>query len=253
MAWFEHQDVRIYYEEMGAGDPVLLLPGFTESFTEFGDLIDALAPHYRVIAADLPGSGRSEPQPRDFPPDLYERDAHTMLALMEHVGTGPYHLLGFSDGGESALLMGVHDKGAIRSIVVWGAAGSLDPGASHMLDAIYSLVDSPPDFWRDWHDQLVRHYGEATARSTTQSWATAARAIVDAGGHISLTRVQEIKCPVLVIAGENDPFAPEHFVSDLVSRIPNAELIVVPETGHGVHLQRRDWFNDTVLSWLSRP
>src|SRR5213083_757151 len=65
MFWFEHNSNRIYYEEQGSGAPVLLLPGFTQSIEEWSPFREALAAAgYRVIAADLPGSGRSEPQPR---------------------------------------------------------------------------------------------------------------------------------------------------------------------------------------------
>ena len=68
MAWFEHNGSRIYYEEQGSGAAVLVLPGFAGSIEEFAVLREALvAAGYRVIAADLPGSGRSEPQPRAYP------------------------------------------------------------------------------------------------------------------------------------------------------------------------------------------
>jgi pimeloyl-ACP methyl ester carboxylesterase len=165
---------------------------------------------------------------------------------------GPYHVLGFSDGGESALFMGIHGSNQIRTIVVWGAAGTLHSGLSWMLDGIHGLIDNPADFQERWRNLLIERHGERAARSTTQSWAKACRSVLDAGGDLSLSRVNEIRCPVLVIAGEDDPFAPTSAVSDLVSRIPNGELMIVPETGHLVHHERRDWFNDTVLSWLAR-
>ena len=64
MAWFEHDGSRIYYEEQGSGTPVLLLPGFSQSIAAYAALRGVLAAAgYRVIAADLPGSGRSGPQP----------------------------------------------------------------------------------------------------------------------------------------------------------------------------------------------
>jgi valacyclovir hydrolase len=66
MAWFEHGDLRIRYEEYGQGDPALLLPGFSQNAEQLATLRDALAARYRVIAADLPGSGRSRPQPRAY-------------------------------------------------------------------------------------------------------------------------------------------------------------------------------------------
>jgi valacyclovir hydrolase len=60
---------------------------------------------YKVIAAGLPGSGRSEPLPRAYTATYYEDDARSFTALLEHLETGPAYLVGFSDGGEVALLM----------------------------------------------------------------------------------------------------------------------------------------------------
>ena len=54
MAWFERAPVRIRYEERGAGDPVLLLPGLGGRIEEMTSVIDALSPEFRVVAADLP-------------------------------------------------------------------------------------------------------------------------------------------------------------------------------------------------------
>ncbi len=111
MAWFEHGTSRIYYQESGSGDPVLMLPGWAGSIEELSELRSALSSSYRVIAADLPGSGRSEPQPRAYPSTYFEDDARSFAALLEHVATGPAHLMGFSDGGEISLIMAINSPG----------------------------------------------------------------------------------------------------------------------------------------------
>ena len=96
MAWFEHGTSRIYYEEQGAGNPILLMPGFSQGIHELMNLRDALAAAgYRVIAADLPGSGRSLPQPRQYTASYYHDDAAAFAALLEQLGTGPAGLMGF--------------------------------------------------------------------------------------------------------------------------------------------------------------
>ena len=110
MAWFEHDGVRIRYEEHGQGDPVLLLPGLGGRLEELASVIDGLSPEFRVVAADLPGSGQSEPIPREYTPDYYENDAGTFAAFVGEVIGGPAHLVGFSDGGEVALLMAIHES-----------------------------------------------------------------------------------------------------------------------------------------------
>src|SRR6266581_8435393 len=127
MAWFEHNTSRIFYEEQGSGTPVLVLPGFAGSIEEFAALREALvAAGYRVIAADLPGSGRSDPQPRTYTATSFEEDAHAFAALLQHLETGSAHLMGFSTGGEISLLMAALIPGVARSVVTWGAAGVLN-------------------------------------------------------------------------------------------------------------------------------
>jgi valacyclovir hydrolase len=136
MAVFEHGTSRIYYEEHGSGETVLLLPGFAGSITELSALREALAARYRVIAADLPGSGRSEPQPREYPPTFYEDDARSFAALLQQLETGPAHLVGFSDGGEVSLLMAALTPNVLRSVVTWGAAGTLPEEQLPLLDSL---------------------------------------------------------------------------------------------------------------------
>src|ERR1044072_6739145 len=114
MASFERDGIRIRYEEYGKGDPVLLLPGFGGRIEELQSVIDGLSPEFRVVAADLPGSGLSEPIPRDYTPDSYQDDAHTFAAFLGEVVGRPAHLVGFSDGGEVALLMAIQDPSTAR-------------------------------------------------------------------------------------------------------------------------------------------
>src|SRR5690242_17759745 len=125
MAWFEGDGVRIRYEEHGSGDPVLLLPGLGVPLEELASVIDGLSRDFRVVAADLPGSGKSEPIPRDYSPDYYEDDARTFAQFVTEVIGEPTHLVGFSDGGEVALLIAIHKPQIARSVATWGAAGSL--------------------------------------------------------------------------------------------------------------------------------
>jgi valacyclovir hydrolase len=101
MPWFEDGASRIYYEESGAGEPVLLLPGFSDRIEGHAALRRALNPDNRVIAADLPGSGRSGPQPREYTASYLADDARSFATLLRCLGTGPTHLVGFSDGARS--------------------------------------------------------------------------------------------------------------------------------------------------------
>jgi valacyclovir hydrolase len=253
MAWFEHGTSRIYYEEQGSGTPVLVLPGFAGSIEGFSALREALvAAGYRVIAADLPGSGRSEPQPRTYTASYYEDDARSFVALLQHLATEPTHLIGFSDGGITALLMAALTPGATRSVVTWGAAGTISDPSGHLVEAVYNVIDHPIPPLQGFHDFLIATYGEANARVMTQSMANAKTDIIGAGGDVSLSKAGNITSPVLLIAGEHDIFAPPALASELAARVRTAEVLVAEGAEHNVYADRPEWLTQTTLDWVGK-
>ena len=253
MFWFEHNSSRIYYEEQGSGAPVLVLPGFAGSIEEFAALREALvAAGYRVIAADLPGSGRSEPQPRAYPATYFEDDARSFAALLQHLAVGPAHLMGFSDGGEISLLMAALMPGVARSVVTWGAAGVLNDPDGRLGEAMYNVVDHPIPPLQQFRDFLIATYGEANARAMTQSLVGALRAIIKDGGDLSFAKAGTITCPVLLIVGEHDFFAPPALASKLAARIRTAEALVAEGAEHNVYGDRPEWLTQTILDWLGK-
>lgn len=251
MSWFDHSGHRIWFEDEGSGDPLLVLPGWTERFDDLSRLIATLRRDYRVIAADLPGSGRSGPQPRDYTVTYYSDDARSFLALLAEIGASPAHLVGFSDGGEVELLMAVHDSAAIRSIAAWGAAGEIAVPPS-LIDAFHDVVDKPADEFQEFSEHLKSAYGETNARRMTQSAAAAWRAMAAAGGDISRSSAAAIACPTLLITGASDFFAPPDVVSRLARAIPRGEFVEAENAGHMLHLERGDWLIETIVNWLAR-
>jgi valacyclovir hydrolase len=250
MAWFEHDGFRIRYEETGNGDPVLLLPGLAGRIEELASVIDGLAAEFRVVAADLPGSGASQPIPRDYTPDYYQEDAATFAAFLGEVIGGPAHLLGFSDGGEVALLMAIQSPSIARSVATWGSAGSVPAEAAEMVAAMGEMVDHPVPGMEPFRAYFVDAYGEDDARRMTRSWSAASTTIVERGGSLSRDRAGEITCPVLLIAGEHDELATPDLVRDLASRIPNAQAVVANGAGHGISWEQPEWLNRTLLEFL---
>ena len=250
MPWFERDGIRIRYEERGKGHPVLLLPGFAGRIEELASVIDALAPEFRVVAADLPGSGQSEPIPRAYTPDYYEDDARTFVSFVGEVIGEPAHLVGFSDGGEVALLMAIQDLAVARSVAAWGAAGSLPADGAGMAAAMGEIVDHPMPGMEGFRDYFVGAYGEEDARLTTRSWSAALAGIIARGGSLARDRAGEITCPVLLITGEHDELATPDVVRDLAGRIPGAQAVVASGAGHGVSWEQPAWLNSTLLAFL---
>ena len=251
MTFYTHGTSQIFYEATGHGEPVILLPGFSERSTDHAALLTLLAAHYRVVAVDLPGSGRSLPQPRSYSVTYYQEDAEALSALIRSQTDGPVHLIGFSDGGEVALLIAALDPDLVRSVLVWGAAGAAPASSGPLLDALEILFDDPVSLVASWGPHLVDRYGEPTARAMIQSFVAALRAIVAAGGDISRGMAGKIACPLLLIAGEDDIFVTRAMADDFAFAARNARAIEVLGAGHDVHNARPDWFAHTVQEWLA--
>ena len=251
MAWFDQEDAHIFYEDSGNGESVLLLPGWGGTIDELVPLREALTPRFRVIAADLPGSGKSGPQPRTYTPGYHERDARALLAMLDAIGASPAHLVGFSDGGEYALLMAAVRPDAVRSVVAWGAAGSLGNNRE-LAGAMSTIIDDPIPPMHEYSEYMKAAYGEANARIMAQSLASTLLAIMDAGGDLSRSRAAEISAPALLIAGENDPMASPALVSDMAQAMQNADFVEAMGAGHAIHHEQSEWLTETVVGWLSK-
>ena len=102
-------------------------------------------------------------------------------------------------------------------------------------------------------NRLVAAYGESNARSMSQSLTSAMTAIIEnCGGDLSLSKADNITCPVLLITGEHDMFAPPALLSQPAARIRNVEVQVVKDAGHDVHNARPEWMAQTLLDWLKK-
>lgn len=253
MAWFEHGNSRIYYEDEGTGDPLLLLPGWSLGIEDMAPVKQALTPHYRVIAADPPGAGRSEPQPREYTASYYHDDARAFLDLLEELRAWPAHLVGFSDGGEYSLLMAELKPDAVRSILTWGSAGHITDSPPGILEVWDQLLDDPIPPLEDFSNYLKSAYGEEGARIMARSVTRAWREIIGAGGDISWKRAGEIACPALLICGENDTFTiTPAMVAEMAEAMQRGEFVEAKGAGHLVHHESPEWLVTTVVDWLAK-
>lgn len=249
ISFFEHNGLGIHYEVTGAGEPVFYLPGFSESIAAHMSLREKLSTHYQVVSADLPGSGQSQPQPRSYTPTYHRDDANAFVALIDAVVGGPVHLIGYSDGGEVALMIASLHPRYTRSVLTWGAVGfASDP--SGVLNDFYNVIDRPSPAFADYSRYLISTYGADRARAMTKSFAANGRAIIDAGGDISRSQASKIECPLVIIVGEHDSSNSIKLAEQYASLVNGGKAIEVAGAGHDVHVSHSAWFDRMVLDWL---
>ncbi|MFW5690939.1 MAG: alpha/beta fold hydrolase [Chloroflexota bacterium] len=231
-----------YVDTGGAGRVILLIHGLLGTgHREFPELVDWLRPHARVIAPTLRGYGESMPKPREFPPDFYQRDADDMLALLDALDIDRAHLMGYSDGGETALCAAATAPDRFLSVVVWGAMGYFGPlvrpGAQRMF----------PATWITPEEIALHHIVHPD--TFILGWIKAVHRMVDTGGDICLSRADRITPPLLMLLGEQDRLNPAEYAQQVVDKTPAGRLVLLP-CGHAVHREVWPQFQQVVGTFL---
>jgi valacyclovir hydrolase len=233
---------RLYYDDLGSGDPVIAIHGWLGTAqVDLANVLDWLSQSYRVLGPSLRGYGDSTPKPRDFPPDFYHRDAREVIAFMDALGIDKAHLLGYSDGGETALCAAGFAPERFRSVAVWGAVGYFGAEMRPVAQANY------PATWMD--DATKQLHGITDADAMVLQWVRALTHMIDRGGDVSLSLAPKISAPTLLMLGERDRLNPQAYGQKLVDALPNGRLEMF-KTGHAIH--QEDWtaFQQVVGAFL---
>ena len=134
---FIHDGVKLYYEVYGTGEPLLMVHGNGGSIADMSAQIAHFRQRYRVIAMDSRDHGRSGDSPDAI---TYEKMTDDLAALLDHLKTGPVNVLGWSDGGIEALLLGMRHPAKVKKIAAMAA--NLNPSDKALHPDALALVKS---------------------------------------------------------------------------------------------------------------
>lgn len=233
---FVHDGVRLYYETYGAGQPLLLVHGNGFSIGSLAAQIAFFRKHYKVIAMDSRDHGRSSDS-RD--PLTYEKMTDDLAALIDHLGLDSVDVVGWSDGGIEALLLGVRHPTKVKKLV--SMAANLNPGPQAFYkeadDLIRSMLASMPDSIRN--TPQGRRELKVTGMTLTEP-------------NIAPATLGRISAPTLILAGDHDVIRLEHVV-DMFNHLPNGQMGIFPNSTHMVPYDDPALFNATVERFLSTP
>jgi pimeloyl-ACP methyl ester carboxylesterase len=119
------------------------------------------------------------------------------------------------------------------------------------LDDLAAAISSPTDALAPLAAYLTAAYGTANATIMTQTWSSAMRDILDAGGDISRSLAARIRCPALLVAGTYDKFCSPEKTRELAEAIPRGQFAEAHGACHEVHISHSDWLSATALRWLA--
>ncbi|XP_014219196.1 valacyclovir hydrolase-like [Copidosoma floridanum] len=243
--------VNINYVKTGVGEhPVLLLPGAVGSiWTDFKPQIEKLDKEkLTVVAWDPPGYGKSRPPNRTFPEDFFRKDAALACNLMKTLGYEKFSLVGWSDGGITALIIAAQYPENVQKIVVFGANSYMAPSEIETYEKIRDI-----NTWSErMRAPMIEVYGEEYFRKTWSDWIDGMKLIYQKNnGDICKADLTKIKCPTLIIHGQKDVMVlPEH-PDYLKSKIENSRVEIFKSGAHNLHLRYAGEFNALVEKFLT--
>lgn len=215
-------------------------------------LCDALG--WRGLVYSRPGYGRSTPRPPDerWAPDFMHRQAYEVLpALLETLGvSGPYWLLGHSDGGSIALLHAAKFPQRVAGAIVL---------APHILVediSVASIAKTREAYLTtDLRSKLARHHADVD--SAFWGWNDIWLDPAFRGWSIE-NEIRDIACPLLAVQGLDDEYGTLEQIRGIARRVPQTQLLELPDCGHSPHRDRPDALISAVSTFahtfvLSQP
>jgi pimeloyl-ACP methyl ester carboxylesterase len=230
---------KLYYEEYGKGQPLLLIHGNSGSIQSMEKQIDYFKNKYRVIIADNRGQGKSELKTDSL---TFNQITADWEALVNYLKLDSVNIVGWSDGGIIALKMGISGKTNIKKIVAMGANLRPDSTAVHA--------------WAINHDKetLKEIKAKIKENDTTQNWDLQKQLVemLLTQPNIPNTDLAKIRAQVLIMAGDEDITKNSHSV-EMYESIPNAQLCIMPGETHYTPVSNPPFFNEIVGRFLSEP
>jgi pimeloyl-ACP methyl ester carboxylesterase len=268
-------DIDVYYEEHGQGDPLLLIMGLAADSVAWTFQVPDFSKHFRTIVFDNRGVGRTS---KPVGPYSIAQLADDAAGVLDALDIRRAHVVGVSMGGMIAQELALRHPERVRGLVlactyarpdaaierqletslgVFGGSrgadgsihvdlGKLDPMMffQHLLPTVFNaqfIMNELPKLIQIFAGSL--QYGFSMDTIMAQVVATQAHDTVD--------RLGQIKSPTLVLTGDRDLLIPSTCSDLLAAKIPGAKLTKIPGGSHGFNFETPDVFNKAVLDFLA--
>ncbi len=238
-----------YWDTGGPGEAIVLLhPGSgSAEFYPYQQPAFAKA-GYRVISYSRRGQYRS-----DFGTDAGTYfAADDLLNLMKHLKVEKFHLVGNALGGYIALDVAISHPDRVLSLVLaCSMMGISDPEYTRTLQ---SLRPKPFDDLPMELKELGPSYRAANPSGVAE-WKklherSGTRSPVRLKNKITWSALADLKAPTLLVTGDADLWIPPYILRQVGAKIPNSKIVIVANSGHGVHWEQPEIFNNAVLEFI---
>ena len=260
------------YRQFGSGPglPLLFLQHFTGTLDNWDPAVtDPLALGRTVILFESAGIGRSNGKV----PETVAGMADHAVKFLDALGLTRVDVLGFSLGGMVAQVMALKHPALLRKIILTGTGPeggvgvAMDrpellkifvdqkmPMSEKLVRLFFETTETSQSAGRQFVERLARRTEDKDTPTTAEAAGAqlaAMAAWAKAGGE-PFADLKKIRHPVLVINGNNDTMIPTVNSFTLSAHLPNAQLIIYPDSGHGALFQHAGAFTSHVSEFLNR-
>jgi pimeloyl-ACP methyl ester carboxylesterase len=256
---------QLFYEDRGAGEPLLVISGFALSSAVLEPMAELWSARFRCITYDHPGTGRSS---KMACPVSTAGLAASATRLLDELDLDSAHIVGLSLGGAVAQEIALRFPHRVRGLILVGTSTSgplstpPDPRKLGLV-AARILKESvqrrrlwfAPALFADGFAEREPHRTEAVLRPLmahpAPPWSVAGQYLA-AGLHDRALDLDQIRAPTLVLHGADDILVPVANAEKLARGIPDAELHVLQDAGHGLPFERSEETFELIGEWLGR-
>lgn len=259
MPFTENQGVKIYWDEQGSGEPLLLIMGLSYPSYMWHRTRPFLAQNFRTIAFDNRGIGQSDVPEGVYPIAQMASDA---AAVLDAASVPSAHVFGVSMGGMIAQEFALQYPQRVRSLIL----GCTNAGGSHVVNAAPEVLQilmrqgMTPEEAKEAIIPFIYDAGTPRARidedmvirmkwyPTPQGYFGQLQGIL---AWEAYSRIAQIKSPTLIIHGETDQLVPVANAQLIAERIPHAKLVLIPHASHVFETDQPGVANRAIMEFLS--
>jgi pimeloyl-ACP methyl ester carboxylesterase len=220
--------IKMYYEIHGSGQPLVLIHGGGSTITtSFGKILPMLSKRHQVIAVELQAHGHTTD--RDAPVS-FEQDADDVAELLKQLNVTGADILGFSNGGNTAMQIAIRHPERVRKLVLASAFYKREGMYSWLWEGMkHAKLENMPRIYQEVYLSIPgntqaglqnMHDKDAKRMQTFKDWESDA--------------IKSIQAPALIVIGDEDVVRPEHAV-EMYRLLPHGRLSIFPDN-HGSYM-----------------
>jgi pimeloyl-ACP methyl ester carboxylesterase len=243
-------DIEIYYERYGEGDPIIFSHGWLDDRTVWNSQIPLAARNHTVVVYDLRGHGQSDKPIGDYSVQALSGDLHSLVQMLKFEKVT---LVGFSLGGMASLMFALQHPAKVTKLVLVGTTAKM-PMSTYTLYALKYILPYRIFAWIVSRIKIYKPSKEIIEDNISRAMGVPKHVAYKCMEEFTTNydirnRLPEIAVPTLVIVGEKDRTnlkASEH----LSREIKGSRLRVVSSCGHSVMIEKPEEFGQLVRQFI---